>query len=155
MRVPWTTRRSNQAVLKEINSEYSLQGLMLKLRLQYFGLLWRRANSLEKSPMLGKTEGKRRRGQQRMRWLDSITDLIHMSLCKLQDIVKDKEAWLQSMGPQRIGHNWETEQNVQQKCTKGLSWCLSGKEKPCANAGDPSSIPGSGRSPGEGNGNQL
>ena len=93
MRVPWITRRSNQAVLKEINSEYSLEGLMLKLRLQYFGLLWRRANSLEKSLMLGKIEGKRRRGQQRMKWLDRITYSMDMNLSKPQNIVKEGEAW--------------------------------------------------------------
>ena len=87
MRVPWTTRRSNQAVLKEINSEYSLQGLMLKLRLQYFGLLWRRANSLEKTLMLVKNESKKRRGQQRIRWLDSMD----MNLSKLQEVVKARE----------------------------------------------------------------
>ena len=84
MRVPWTTRRSNQSILKEISLEYSLEGLMLKLKLQYFGHLMRRANSLEKTLMLGKTEGERRGGQQRMRWLDSITDSVDMSLNKLR-----------------------------------------------------------------------
>ena len=83
MRVPWTARRSNQSILKEINLEYSLEGLMLKLKLQYFGHLMQKANSLEKTLMLGKIEGRRRRGQQRMRWLDGITDLMNMSLSKL------------------------------------------------------------------------
>ena len=92
-RVPWTARRSNQSILKEINTEYSLEGLMLKLKLQYLGHLMRRADSLEKTLMLGKIEGMRRRGQQRMRWVDGIIDLIDMSLSKLQEIVKDRAAW--------------------------------------------------------------
>ena len=90
MRVPWTERRSNQSILMEINPEYSLEGLMLKLKLQYFGHLMGKADSLESTLMLGKTEARRRRGQQRMRWLDSITDSVDVNLCKLWEIVRNR-----------------------------------------------------------------
>ena len=124
LRVPWTARWSNQPILKEISPEYSLEGQMLKLKLQYFGHLMRRADSLEKTLMLGKIEGRRRRGRQRMSCLDCITDSMDMSSIKLQELVMEvKCGVLQSMGSQRVGHDWATELNWVNWTTK-----LLGKE---------------------------
>ena len=119
LRVLWTARISNQSILKEISSEYSLEGLMLKLTLQYFGHLVWRTNSFEKTLMLEKVEGRRRRWQ-RMRWLDGITDLMDMSLSRLWELVTDMEAWRAAVyRVQRVGHDWVTELNQ-----TFLSWCV-------------------------------
>ena len=112
LRVLWSTRRSNQSILKEINREYPLEGLMLKLKFQYFGHLMGRTDSLEKTPMLGKIEGRKRRGWQRIRWLDGITDSVDMSLSKLQELVIDREAWGAAVHEvARVRHDCATELN--------------------------------------------
>ena len=157
MRVPWTARRSNQSILKEINPEYSLEELMLKLKFQYFGHLMWRADSLEKTLMLVKIEGRRRRRRQRMRWLDGITD-------SWAWVWVNSGSWwwtvrpgvLQSMELQRAGHDWATELNWIELNSSFWSYpgSSAGKESTC-NAGDPGLISGLGRSPGEGIGYPL
>ena len=128
LRVPWTARRSNQSILKEISSEYSLKGLMLKLKLQYFGHLMWRANSFEKTLLLGKIEGGRRRGWQRMRWLDGITNSMDMSLGKFHELMMDRKAWCAAV--HGVAKNWARRSNWTEQCAISIAHPKAGHMLP-------------------------
>ena len=152
LRILWTARRSNQSILKEINPEYSLEELMLKLKLQYFGYLMQRTDSLEKTLMLRKIEGMMRRGWQRMIWLDGIINLMDMNLRKLQELVMDREAWHATV--QGVAKSWTWLSNWTKWLNRASLYGSAVEESAC-NTGDMGLIPGSGRSLGEGDGNPL
>ena len=152
LRILWTARRSNQSILKEINPEYSLEELMLKLKLQYFGYLMQRTDSLEKTLMLRKIEGMMRRGWQRMIWLDGIINLMDMNLRKLQELVMDREAWHATV--QGVAKSWTWLSNWTKWLNRASLYGSAVEESAC-NTGDMGLIPGSGRSLGEWDGNPL